>query len=144
MAIPLLGLIPKIVKTAGSILGVDSVKDVVDALQNNKLTPEQRVALDAAAKEFANEQRQLDLEELRTMMSENLAMIQSEDKFVKRARPFGLYTFYVCTVALVVATVFGAKVDPTAILTILAPLAGVGGTYVYRRSTEKLNGGGSE
>jgi len=140
MAIPLLSLLPKALKAIAGILGVDSVKDVLDTLQNNRLTPEQRVALDAAMKEHEAEMARLNIEEMKAAMAESLAMIQSSDKFVARARPFGLYSFYLATLALVAASIAGAKVDPAAILTLLAPLAGVGGTYVYKRTQEKLNG----
>jgi len=144
MGLPLIGLLPKILKAAASVLGVDSVKDVIDTLQNNKLTPEQRVALETALQAHEAEMERLNIEAMKVAMQESLAMVSSEDKFVKRARPFGLYSFYVASLALVAAQIAGVKVDPVAILTILAPLAGVGGTYVYRRTTERLNGNGKE
>jgi hypothetical protein len=143
MAIPLLGLIPKIIKTAANILGVDSVKDVVDAIEGSKLTPEQRVALETAAQQYSVEIRQLDIEELKTVLTESIAEIQSPDKFVSRARPTGLYIFYGVSSAIAIGMLFGVKIDPTAVLTILGPLAGVGGTYVYKRTQEKLGANGN-
>jgi holin (3TMs family) len=144
MGIPILNLAGKVIKAAAGILGIDSVKDVVDAIANNKMTPEQRLAIEASANEHEEEMERLNIEAMKVAMQESLAMVTSEDKFVKRARPFGLYSFYLASLALVVAEIAGAKVDPTAILTILAPLAGVGGTYVYKRTQEKLNGNGHE
>jgi Holin of 3TMs, for gene-transfer release len=144
MGIPILGPVLKIVKAAAGILGVDSVKDIFDAVQNNKLTPEQRVALEQAVLEHEQEMERLNIEAMKVAMQESLAMVSSEDKFTKRARPFGLYSFYVASLALVAAQIAGATVDPAAILTILAPLAGVGGTYVYKRTQEKMNGGSGE
>lgn len=143
MGFPLISLIPKIVKTAANILGVDSIKDVVDTFEQNRLTPEQRVALDAADKQFALDMRQADIDELKTFMSESLAEIQSSDKYVSRARPTGLYIFYAVSAAIAIGMLFGIKIDPTAVLTILGPLAGVGGTYVYKRTQEKLGGNGN-
>lgn len=144
MAFPLIGLLPKLLKTAGSILGVDSVKDVIDTLQNNKLTPEQRVQLELATKEYEKEMRQYDIEELKTVMSETSLMIQSDDKFVKRARPTGLYVAYACSIAMTVALIAHVKVDPTAILTLMGPLYGAQGYYMHLRTKEKMNGGSSD
>lgn len=143
MGFPLLSLIPKIIKTAAGILGVDSVKDVVDAIEGHKLTPEQQLALETATQQYSIEMRQLDIDELKAMLSESLAEIQSTDKFVSRARPTGLYIFYAVSAGIAVGMLFGVKIDPTAVLTILGPLAGVGGTYVYKRTQEKLNGNGN-
>ena len=137
---PLLGLLPKLIKTAAGILGVDSVKDVVDTLQNNKLTPEQRVALETALQQHEKEMRALDIEELKTVMSESLAEIQSTDKFTSRARPFGVYTACAITAALAVAMMFGVKLDTGAIITLIAPLWGQTAWYTYKRTQEKMNG----
>ena len=139
----LLTFLPSVLKTLGGILGIsDKVKVVTDALASAEGSPELRAQLQQALLGHEAEMQRLNIEEMKAAMSESLAMIASEDKFVKRARPFGLYAFYVCTLALVGAHIAGIAIDPAAILTILAPLAGVGGTYVYRRTTEKLNGNG--
>jgi len=141
---PLLGLLPKLIKTAAGILGVDSVKDVVDTLQNNKLTPEQRVALETALQQHEKEMRALDIEELKQVMSETSLMIQSDDKFVKRARPTGLYVAYACSVAMTVALIAQVHIDPTAILTLMGPLYGAQGYYMHLRTKEKMNGGSGD
>src|SRR3954468_23146488 len=100
MGIPIISWIPKIIKVAASIIGVDSVKDVVDAIENDKLTPDQRVALDTAAKQYALEQRGFDLEEIKQAVTESVAMINSSDKYVSRARPTMLYAATAITVFL--------------------------------------------
>ena len=143
MGLPIIGWLPKVIKAAASILGVDSVKDVVDAIENNKLTPEQRVKIAEMAASHEEELRRLDIDEMKSAMSEYIAMISSSDKYVSRARPTGLYIFYTVSAALAVAMMFGVKLDPTAILTLLSPLAGVGGLYVYKRTSEKMNGNGN-
>lgn len=137
MGIPLISLIPKIVKTAGKVLGIDSLGDIVDALDKNRMTPEQRIALDAAMKEHEKEM-------LGLVLSETNLMIQSDDKYVKRARPTGLYVAYAISIGLSVALIFGVKVDAAAILTICAPLYGAQGYYMHLRTKEKMNGNGSE
>lgn len=144
MGFPLIGLLPKILKAAGSILGVDSVKDIVDSLQNNKFTPEQRLQLELAMNEQVKELRQLDIEELKTVMSETSLMIQSDDKFVKRARPTGLYVAYACSVAMTIALIAKIHIDPTAILTLMGPLYGAQGYYMHLRTKEKMNGGSGD
>lgn len=144
MGIPLISLIPKVFKAAAGILGIDSVKDVVDAINNNKLTPEQRVELEQAVQEHTKEMRQLDITELKEVMSETSLMIQSTDKYVARARPTGLYTAYVISLGLAAALVFGVQIDATAILTLCAPMYGAQGYYMHLRTKEKMNGGNGD
>jgi hypothetical protein len=144
MGIPLLGLIPKIIKTAASILGVDSVKDVVDAIENNKLTPEQRIALDTAAKQFEIESRQLDLEQMKQFVAEAVAEIQSPDKFTSRARPSGLYFAYVLSALVIVAQIFHIQIDRALVAEVMLPMYGAGGYYMFLRTKEKMNGSGGE
>jgi hypothetical protein len=137
MGIPIINIAGKIIKAAAGILGVDSVKDVVDAISNNKLTPEQRVAIEAAAQEHEKEMSELAL-------SETNLMIQSEDKYVKRARPTGLYVAYACSITMTVALITGTHIDAAAILTLMGPLYGAQGYYMHLRTKEKMNGNGSE
>lgn len=151
MGIPLLGLIPKIIKTAAGILGVDSVKDVVDAISNNKLTPEQRQALELATLEYQKEMRAFDIEELKASLSESIAMIQSPDKYTSRARPTMLYAATFVTVLLClsigVAILNSIHVDlgiAGVVSSMLLPLWGAAGWYVHNRTKEKMNGNGSE
>lgn len=139
--VPILKLLPGLLKTAAKALGID-IESAAKAIVGEQFTPEQQIALDAALKQHEAEMFQLGIEEMKVAMSESLAMIQSTDKYVARARPTGLYIFYAVSAALAIGMLFGIKVDPTAVLTILGPLGGVGGMYVYKRTTEKLNGNG--
>lgn len=136
----LLGILPGALKVVGKITGLDIIKQAGEALEGSSLKPEQKVELEKALLDYNKEIRKLDIEELKTVLSENLAMIQSDDKYVARARPTGLYIFYIVSATLAIGMLFGFKPDPTAILTILGPLAGVGGTYVYKRTQEKMAG----
>lgn len=144
MAIPLLGVLPKILQAAAKILGLDKVSDVVDALTKNSLTPEQQVALDAAAKEYSKDMRQLDIEEMKAVMSEAIAMIESPDKYVARARPTGLYVAYAATTALCIAAILNLPLDRTLILELILPLYGAQGYYMHLRTKEKMNGNGGD
>jgi hypothetical protein len=144
MAIPLLSLIPGVLKTIARVAGIDIFDKAADALKNLNLSPEKQLELQNSMQTHEAEMERLNIEAMKVAMQESLAMVASEDKFVKRARPFGLYSFYLASLALVAAQIAGAAIDPAAILTILAPLAGVGGTYIYKRTQEKLNGNGKE
>lgn len=145
MAFPIISWIPKIIKTAANILGVDSVKDVVDALENNKLTPDQRVALDAASKQFELEMRQIDVQQMQQFVTEAVAEINSGDKYTARARPTGLYMAYFLSGLIVVASVvFKVEIDRALIAEIILPMYSAAGYYMYLRSKEKMNGNGTE
>lgn len=137
MGIPVLNIAGKIIKAAAGVLGIDSVKDVVDAISNNKLTPEQRLAIESATATHEKEMTELAL-------SETNLMLQSEDKYVKRARPTGLYVAYACSIAMTITLIVGTHVDAAAILTIMAPLYGSQGYYMHLRTKEKMNGNGNE
>jgi hypothetical protein len=60
--------------------------------------------------------------------------------YVKRARPTGLYIFYLVTVVLVVAIVFKVEVSVPDVLALTGPLAGYGSWYAFNRSQDKKNG----
>lgn len=137
MGFPIINIASKIIKAAAGVLGVDSVKDVVDAIQGNKLTPEQRLAIESAADEHEKEMTELAL-------SETNLMIQSEDKYVSRARPTGLYVAYVSSIAMVIALISGTHIDAAAILTLMGPLYGAQGYYMHLRTKEKMNGGNGD
>lgn len=137
-------VLPKLLKTAGSILGVNSVGDIVDALEGNKMTPEQKVALDAAAKQFEIENRQIDTEQMKQFVSEAIAEIQSTDKFVSRARPTGLYLAYLLSGLVIGGMLFHIPVDRALVAEIMVPMYGAGGYYMYLRTKEKMNGNGGE
>lgn len=135
----ILGLLPGILKTVAKITGLDIFNTAAGAVGG--MSPEEKIELQKAMMEHEAAMKQLGIEEMKAAMSESLAMIASPDRYVSRARPTGLYIFYAVTAVIAIGMLLGVEIDPTAIITILAPLAGVGGTYVYRRTTEKLNGG---
>lgn len=139
----LLGLLPGVLKTIGRVLGLGAATEVGKALENLQIPPEKQAELRLALLSHEADMKQLNIDEMKQAMSESLAMIQSSDKFVSRARPTGLYIFYTISAALAIGMIFGVKIDPAAILTILSPLAGVGGLYVYKRTQEKVNGNGN-
>ena len=143
MPFPLLRLLPGILKTVASVTGLDIVKQAADAIGGAALSPEQEATLQAQLQRHEEAMKALSIDEMKTAMSESLAMISSSDKYVSRARPTGLYIFYAVAASIAVAKIFGSAIDPTAILTILAPLAGVGGAYVFKRTEEKLTRNGN-
>ncbi len=134
----LLNLLPNILKTVGKITGIGLVSDAGDALSKAQLTPEQQVALQTALAEHEEKMAQLSLDQFKTAMSETIAEVQSPDKYVSRARPTGLYIFYAVSAAIAAAMIAGIKIDPTAILTVVGPLAGTGGYYIYARTQENI------
>lgn len=149
MGFPLISVLGKLVKIAGNVLGVDSVKDVVDAFENNKLTPEQKAALEAGLREHEEAMEQFSLERMKLAVQESVALIQSPDKFVSRARPTMLYAATVVVMFLAVCIgIVLVKHTPIdwgvvgAMTSLLAPLFGAGGYYIGQRTKEKLNGNG--
>ena len=134
----LFSLLPGILKTVGNALGIGIFKDAASTLEKVQLTPEQQVALQTALAVHEEAMAHIRLDELKTVMSESLAEIQSSDKFVARARPAGLYLAYLVSLGLAGAMIAGIKLDPTAILTLCGPMYGAAGVYVYQRSQEKI------
>ena len=86
----LFSLLPSILKAVGSVLGIGVVKDAGAALAAAQISPEQQVALQEALLVHEKEMAQINLDTLKSLLSESLAEIQSPDKFVARARPTGL------------------------------------------------------
>ena len=140
MAIPLLSLLPKALKVVGKIVGVDIFNDAAQVLEAAQQDPAKAQELELALLEHERELRAFELEEVKTAMAESLAMINSEDKYTRRARPTGLYIAYGCTVALTLALIFQVKIDPVAVLTLMGPLFGAQSLYIHNRTREKMNG----
>lgn len=140
----LLSLLPGALKAIGGLLGIgDKVKAVTDALEASEGSPELRAQLQQALHAHEAQMAQIKLEELKTVMSESLAEIQSSDKYVARARPTGLYFAYVLTALMVISQIGGAKLDTGFISTIMVPLWGQAAWYSYNRTKEKMNGNGN-
>jgi hypothetical protein len=142
MAFPLLKLLPSILRTIVKLTGLP-LGDAATALEGAQLTPEQAAAVQEALQRHEAAMKALSVEELKAVISENVAMVTSPDRFVSRARPTGLYIFYLITGVLAVAKILGAAIDPSAIVTILLPLGGTSGLYVYQRTQEKLGKNGN-
>lgn len=136
----LLGLLPDALKVLGKALGIGVLTDAGNAIASASLNPDQQIAMQKALQDHETQLAQINLDAFKTAMSESLAEIQSGDKFVSRARPTGLYIYYVVCLAIIGALIAGIKLDATAILTIVAPLAGTGGFYIYNRTQEKVAG----
>lgn len=140
----LLSLLPAVLKTLGKVTGLNVFGEASAAVSTLTLPPEKQAELQEALLTHEATMKQLSIDEMRTAMSESLAMIASPDKYVSRARPTGLYIFYGVSAVIAIGMLAGVKIDPTAVLTILAPLAGVGGTYVYQRTQEKIASNGND
>lgn len=136
-------IVKGVLRTAAKVAGVDIGGDggvlekAASILDRVKETPEMRAEL----LKHEEEMKRLATEEMHVANEEALAMIASQDRFVSRARPTGLYLFYGCSVALVLAHIAGVKIDPGVVTTILLPLGGTGGLYIWKRTAEKMNGG---
>jgi len=149
MAFPLLKLLPGILKTIGRLTGLP-LGDAATALEKAEFTPEQAAAVQEALQRHEAAMKQLSNDELRTIMSESLAMVTSSDKFVSRARPTMLYA--ATGITSVLAIVIGATVArgihidlgaTAAISSLLVPLWGASGYYIGKRTAEKLGGNGN-
>jgi len=136
----LFSLLPSILKAVGSVLGIGVVKDAGAALAAAQISPEQQVALQEALLVHEKEMAQINLDELKTAISESVAMIQSDDVYTKRARPTALYAATGITAGLAIAMIFGQHLDTGALTALLLPLWGAGGYYIYSRTQEKLSG----
>lgn len=141
MAFPFLKLLPGVLRQVAKILKLPKLEEAAQDLAEAPLTAEQQAELEAALLRHEQAMKALSVEEMRAALSEGIAMVQSDDAFVKRARPFGLYAFYTLTAAVAVAQIAGVSIDAAAIMATLGPLGGVAGTYTYRRTSEKLGNG---
>lgn len=143
-------IIGGVLKTAARVAGIkiggdaSSVLDkAAEILSQVKDTPEFRLE----SMKHEEELRKIAVAEMEVANQESIAMIASEDKWVKRARPIMLYAATAITVILCfmvgIAALNETKIDlgvVGAIVSLMTPLWGVSGTYVYRRSTEKIVG----
>ena len=147
MGIPIISLLPKLLKAVASITGLDKLADAGNLLETAQIPPEKQAELELATLEFKKEMRGFDLEEVKQMVNESVAMITSPDKYTSRARPTMLYAATAITSFLVIVvgvTIFKAvHIDLGAIgaiVSLMTPLWGAGGFYIYKRTQEKLNG----
>jgi hypothetical protein len=124
-------------KLVGGAVGID-VEGALDAIMDNP-TPEQEAQL----QQFEVQMKELALKELETEIDAKVELmvteIKSEDAFVRRARPTGLYISYLVMTGLAAALVAGVDIDATAILTLVGPLMGYSSWYSHNRSSDKKN-----
>jgi hypothetical protein len=78
---------------------------------------------------------------MKEFVSEAIAEIGSNDKYVSRARPTGLYIAYTVTLAITAGLLLQVKMDLGPVISLLTPLFGAGGYYMFLRTKEKMNGG---
>ena len=138
MGINPLKLLKKAAEVLGGAVGID-IKGALDALDDS---PDPQVQ--AALQQFEVQMKELALEELQTEIDAKVDLmkteIQSQDAFVRRARPTGLYISYIVSVGLATALILGQEVDAAAVLTLIGPLMGFSGWYTYNRTQEKKSG----
>lgn len=122
-------------KLIGSAVGID-VAGAIEALENDP-SPQAQAAL----QQYELQMRELSLVELKTEIDAKVDLmkteIKSEDAFVRRARPTGLYISYLVSMGLAGALIAGVEIDAAAVLTLIGPLMGFSGWYTYNRTQEK-------
>jgi hypothetical protein len=105
----------KLLKAAGKVIGgavgID-IEGAIEALENDPSPDSQAVLaeLDVRLKELALEELQTEIDAKVELM---VAEIKSEDAFVRRARPTGLYISYLVMTGLAAALVAGVDIDAT-------------------------------
>jgi hypothetical protein len=138
--VAILAALPSLLKTIGKITGITKVTEAGDALGATQLPPEKQAELEMALAAHAVELAKVSAGELATIVSESNAATASEDAFVRRARPAGLYVAYAITTALAVAMIAKIPLDTGAIATLILPLFGNAMWYTHSRTSEKLQG----
>lgn len=152
MPFPLIKLVPGILKTVAKVLGGNQIlTQAADVLENVSIPPEKQLEMQKALQEHEVAMEQLDVERLKQAVIESVAMVQSTDRYVSRARPTMLYaaTAITCVLAgaICYVTIKHITVDwgiVGAITSLTLPLFGAGGYYIGQRTKEKLNGNNSE
>lgn len=137
----LLDILKPVLSTIGDITHIGIFNTAADAIggdQMKALPPETQLALETALQKHEEAMRSLDIEELKTFISESLAEINSTDKYTSRARPTGVYAATIITAMMATGMLFGVKLDTGAIVVLLAPLWGSAGYYTFNRTKEKL------
>ena len=135
--------------------GAKLVKEITGFADQISTTAEEKMTLVNNAQEavhaFNIKLEELSNDAFKGLVSLELAALQSGDKYVRRARPTGLYIAYTVTgllalvqsALLILAAVQNTDViwiDSGAIATMLLPLYGNAAWYVYNRTKEKMNG----
>ena len=124
-------------RLVGSAVGID-VEGAIRAFEDDP-SPEAQAVL----AQLDVQLRELALEELQTEINAKVDLmkteIKSEDAYLRRARPTGLYISYLVSVGLAGALIAGVEMDAAAVLTLMGPLMGFSGWYTYNRTQDKKN-----
>lgn len=145
MALPLLKLLPSILKTVAKITGIDVVDKAADAIAGTTLTAEKQAELDQAVMQHEVEMKKLAVEEYKASAEVIKTEASSSDAYVRRARPTFLYIMYAALfVNYVVGSVvhlFRQDIVPVNLPEGLLVLFGSGYLgYSYLRTKDKQNG----
>lgn len=134
----LLSLLPKVLQTVARIAGID-VTPIVSAISG--LPPEKKLELETAIMNHELEMQKLDVAALSQLVDEAKAATTSEDKFVRRARPMGLYVAYLITAIIAIGVLLNLVKQETwpLIAEIILPLYGNAAYYSHNRTKEKIN-----
>jgi CRISPR/Cas system-associated protein Csm6 len=133
----LLKLIPDALKLLAGKFGPSGgevLRDAATMLTARESDPEMQRAL----AELDLEKLKVDAGIVESAETTDRVMIASEDKYVSRARPTGLYIYYLVTLAITGGLLWGKQIDPTAILTLVGPLTGTAAFYIHKRTMEKM------
>lgn len=138
------GGLDSVVSTAGKVL--DNLFTSDDEKQKNKIAMTQiTLAAAQAEKELLLETERLYIDDLANSRKQITAELQSQDPYVRRARPTFNYLFYVIlTFNYIFIPIYqlitGLKIEPIVLPTELWAVFGVGFVgYSYFRSADKKN-----
>lgn len=153
MPLPFIKLIPGVLKTVAKVAGLaqdNPLAKAADVLENISIPPEKQAEMQAALQLHEQAMKALSIEELKTVLSESQLMLQSEDKYISRARPTMIYAgvgvgiFLTVIVGLVLIKHVVVDWGAVAIIgQIMAAFFGTMGWYTTKRTEEKLNGKGT-
>lgn len=133
-----LGILKGALGVIGDVTGIGILKQASAAIET--IPPEKQAEIQVALLAHEAQMKQLGIDEMKIAISESLAMINSSDKFVSRARPFGVYAASIITAGLAIAMICSIKLDTGAIVYLLAPLWGSAAYYTFSRTKEKTAG----
>ena len=142
MSINVFSVLPDLVRAVGGILPGASglANDLANAMQKSQLSAEQQQQLQAVMDAHAEKMRELDVQVETSDNAVAIATVQSTDKYVSRSTATLAYIAGGITAAMCGAILFGVKLDPTIVGTLLGALWAHTGTHAY---FNRPNGNGS-
>lgn len=145
-----LAFIPGALRLVSNVVGGGAKKALLDTAEvvgGLSLTPEQQAALASELHEFEGKMRGFDVDVTKAAIASETAMIQSEDKYVSRARPTAVYAAVlftgtvVTTVEIMLLRVMHVDWSVIGSITaLITPMWGAVGYYFGQRTKEKLGG----